>query len=287
MMNFPGVLAKDPGVMAKLALASERCYPIDGHAPGLRGEQAAAYAAADITTDHECTTLDEARDFDALHPLITEATGRVMLCSDDKHPDDLLGGHINRLAARAVALGHSPFDLLRVACLNPIDHYRLPLGRLRVGDPMDTQLVRDLRQFTPLRVWIDGELVAEAGKSLLPVLTCPRPNHFAARPLSPRQLQIAHPGGAVRVIQARDGSLLTGERIISPLTHDAQVVADTGRDILPLAVINRYRRPPRPSPWSTGSASAAAQSPPASPTTPITSSPWVPTRTTCAPRSTR
>ncbi|MEW8043566.1 MAG: adenine deaminase [gamma proteobacterium symbiont of Phacoides pectinatus] len=244
MMNFPGVLAKDPGVMAKLALASERCYPIDGHAPGLRGEQAAAYAAADITTDHECTTLDEARDFDALHPLITEATGRVMLCSDDKHPDDLLGGHINRLAARAVALGHSPFDLLRVACLNPIDHYRLPLGRLRVGDPMDTQLVSDLRQFTPLRVWIDCELVAEAGKSLLPVLTGPRPNHFAARPLSPRQLQIAHPGGAVRVIQARDGSLLTGERIISPLTHDAQVVADTGRDILPLAVINRYRPAP-------------------------------------------
>ena len=185
-MNYPGVLARDPEVISKITLAERLGYPVDGHAPGLVGDQAAAYVSAGISTDHECFSLREARDkiqagmsvliregsaarnFDTLHPLISEFPGQVMLCSDDKHPDDLLKGHINEMAARAVAKGHSPFDVLRCACSNPIAHYRLPVGQLRVGDPMDGVEVTDLENFKATRVWLNGELVAESGVVLLP-----------------------------------------------------------------------------------------------------------------------
>jgi len=262
MMNFPGVLNRDPAVMAKIELAHARGYPIDGHAPGLQGAEAAAYAAVGISTDHECFSLKEARDkiaagmsiliregsaarnFAALHPLISESPDRVMLCSDDLHPDDLLQGHINRLVARAVAAGHDLFDVLRVACLNPIDHYRLPLGRLGVGDPIDALLVDDLTEFTPQQVWIDGEPVAAQGRSLLERVAVSPVNCFDARPISPVDLEIPA-AGQIRVIEVRDGSLVTGEGLYRPHTRDGLILADLENDILPICVINRYR-PSRP-----------------------------------------
>lgn len=141
MMNYPGVLNKDPETLAKLALAQAFSCPIDGHAPGLMGENVKHYAQAGMSTDHECSSLEEAeqklaagikiliregsaaRNFDALHSLISSHPERVMLCSDDKHSDDLLAGHINQLAARAIALGHNIFAVLRCACINPVAHY--------------------------------------------------------------------------------------------------------------------------------------------------------------------
>ncbi|MCB1849844.1 MAG: adenine deaminase [Gammaproteobacteria bacterium] len=259
MMNFPGVLARDPEVISKIALAQRLGYPVDGHAPGLVGEQAAAYVGAGISTDHECFSLREARDkiaagmwvliregsaarnFDTLHPLISESPGRVMLCSDDKHPDDLLRDHISALAARALAKGHALFDVLRCACINPIDHYRLPLGRLRVGDPMDAVELADLVDLNASRVWLQGELVAEEGKVLLPGVPVEPVNLFHACPIEPSDLAVPSAGETIRVIGVTDGSLVTSERLLAPATGQGLVTADLDRDILQICVLNRYR----------------------------------------------
>lgn len=259
MMNFPGVLNSEPEVMARLALAHERGLPVDGHAPGLSGEDAAHYAAAGITTDHECLTLVEAeaklatgmkiliregsaaRNFEALHQIITTHTDSVMLCSDDKHPDDLVAGHIDRLAARAVALGHNLFDVLQCVCINPIKHYRLPLGQLRLGDPMDGALLSDLKGFRVERTWLAGELVAEQGRGLLPFTASETINRFNARPLSIEQLQIRAGEGALRVIEALDGELITRELLEPAPVESGWVVPDPSRDLLQLCVLNRYQ----------------------------------------------
>jgi len=166
MMNFPGVLHQDPDVMAKIALANAFNKPIDGHAPGLTGDDAQRYIDAGISTDHECFTYEEgldkarrgmkiliregsaARNFDALIPLLAEFPEQIMFCSDDKHPDTLAEGHINQLVVRALAKGHSTWNVLRAACLNPVMHYRLPVGLLREGDPADYIVVDDLQSFS-------------------------------------------------------------------------------------------------------------------------------------------
>jgi len=259
MMNFPGVLARDKAVMAKIELASRLGYPVDGHAPGLKGDAAAAYVGAGITTDHECTSLEEARDkiaagmsvliregsaarnFDTLHPLISEANGEVMLCSDDKHPDDLLRGHINGMAARAVAKGHSVFDVLRCACINPIDHYRLPLGRLRPGDAMDAVELADLQSFRPTRVWLSGALVSKNGQILLKPVKVEPVNLFKARRIAAEDLRVESAGDQIRVIGVENGSLVTRERLLRPSEEKGVIVPDTIRDILPVCVVNRYQ----------------------------------------------
>src|SRR6187402_2948181 len=141
MMNYPAVLVRDPLVMDKIKLAREFHLPVDGHAPGLKGEKAALYASAGITTDHECFTLEEALDkikagmriliregsaaknYNALHSLLQSHPESVMFCSDDKHPDDLVRGHINQLVSRSIDLGYDRFAVLRAACLHPIEHY--------------------------------------------------------------------------------------------------------------------------------------------------------------------
>jgi len=261
MMNYPGVLSGDAEVMAKLALARERGYPIDGHAPGLHGEAVRRYAAAGITTDHECFTLAEAREkiaagmvvqiregsaarnFEALHPLISEFPEQVMLCSDDKHPDDLLAGHIDALAARAVALGHERFDVLRCASLNPIRHYRLPVGTLKVGEPMDAVLFSDLRQFKPLATYVAGAKVAEAGRCCLSRGSAPPPlNRFRAQPIDAEALRVPGDGvEQVRVIEAQDGELVTRALQMPPLVVGQGIEPDPQRDMLQLMVLNRYQ----------------------------------------------
>ena len=262
MMNYPAVLAGDPIVLAKITLARDLGLPVDGHAPGLTGERARRYAEAGISTDHECTSLAEAhdkiaagmsiliregsaaRDFEALHPLVSSHPDRVMFCSDDKHPDDLARGHIDRLAARAVASGHDPFDVLRCACVNPVLHYRLPVGLLRPGDPMDAALVADLRDFRPLRTWVDGRLVAEDGRSHIERVAVEPVNRFRAGRLEPERLRVPAGPGLLRVIDALDGELLTREILLPPRIEQGAVVPDPARDILYLAVLNRYREAP-------------------------------------------
>ena len=183
MMNFPGVLAKDPEVMAKIAAAQRLGKPVDGHAPGLRGQQAADYIAAGISTDHEAFTAEEAldklkhgmkiliregsaaRNFDALIPLLNDYPDQMMFCSDDKHPDSLLAGHINTLCARAVAKGIDVFKVLKAACLNPVLHYKLDSGLVRPGDSANLVLVEDLQHFQVKQTWIKGQLVAQNGVS--------------------------------------------------------------------------------------------------------------------------
>jgi adenine deaminase len=197
MMNWPGAIAGDPEVLAKIEAARARGKPVDGHAPGLRGADAAAYFARGITTDHECFTIGEAldkaalgvnvliregsaaRNFDALWPMLRTHPGRCMFCTDDAHPDDLLAGHIDRLLARAVAHGIEPLAALRAATLNPVRHYRLPCGLLQVGDRADMVLVEDLVAFTPRRTWIGGRVVAEDGRSLVAPRASRTPNAVA------------------------------------------------------------------------------------------------------------
>ncbi len=259
MMNFPGVLAREREVMEKIALAERLGYPVDGHAPGLKGKVAANYVEAGISTDHECFSMEEARDkinagmwvliregsaarnLDDLVPLIAESPERVMFCSDDKHPDDLIQGHVNSMVARARAAGYDLYDLLRCACINPIDHYRLPLGRLRLGDPMDAVEVSDLHSFQPVNVWLQGDAVVSEGKSLLPKVSVEPVNIFEATKICPDDLAVPENGQALRVIGVRDGSLVTEQRTLEPCVKNGVVSADLDRDILHICVLNRYQ----------------------------------------------
>ena len=259
MMNFPGVVHDVPEVMAKLAAAKWTGKPIDGHAPGLRGQDAVKYFGEGITTDHECFTYEEglekarlgvkiliregsaARNFEALIGLLPGFPDQIMFCSDDKHPDDLVRGHINQLAARAVAKGCDLFDVLRAACLHPVEHYRMPVGQLREGDPADFILVEDLREFRVLKTWIDGELVAEEGKSLLPHRSSGAPNQFNTAAKKPEDFRVAEKGKTVRVIRALDGEIVT-ESETAPFP--AGGMSDMETDLLKIAVVNRYRTAP-------------------------------------------
>lgn len=258
MMNFPGVLHGDPECLAKIAAAQAVGKPVDGHAPGLRGEEAARYIAAGITTDHECFTKEEAldklaagcnisiregsaaRNFAALYSLLGEFPLQTMLCSDDKHPDELEHGHINLLVRRAVEHGINVFDALQAACLNPIAHYGLNVGQLRVGDPADFIEVDSLSDFNVLRTWIDGELVAENGASIIERVEPAVVNKFVATTIAPAALAVPAEGESLKVIEALDGQLITNCLQLPPKVENGLVVSDTDRDILKLVVVNRY-----------------------------------------------
>ena len=264
MMNWPGVLHGDPEVMAKIAAAKAAGKPVDGHAPQLVGEQARAYAAAGITTDHECVTLDEARgkaalgmhiliregsaarNFEALWPMLLEQPGQCMFCTDDAHPDVLRVGHINRLVARAVAKGVPVLDALTAACVNPVRHYGLACGLLRAGDSADMVLVQDLEKFQVQRTWIRGELVADQGRSLLQSLPVQAPNAFREARFSADDFAIAcdAPQARVRVIVPTDGELVTSEAQATLPVRDGVVEPDPASDVLLLAVVNRYVQAP-------------------------------------------
>jgi adenine deaminase len=271
MMNFPGVLSKDPEVMAKIEAAHRLGKPVDGHAPGLRGADALGYASAGISTDHECYTIDEAREklsygmhiliregsaarnFDALIDLLKDHPEKVMFCSDDKHPDSLVEGHINVLCARAAKAGIPVFHILRAACLNPILHYALDLGRLRVGDAGDFILLEDLNSFRVLKTFVRGELVAEAGKSLIGSVPAGVINRFVSRTVSADDFRYPLQKWGeneqenfeqVRVIEALDGQLITGKMVV-PIrdlqVREGALEANPAKDILKMVVVNRYQ----------------------------------------------
>jgi adenine deaminase len=262
MMNYPGVIAGEADVMAKLAAARRAGLPIDGHAPGLVGPGLAAYVAAGITTDHECVALDEAREkrslgmkiliregsaaknFEQLWPLLVESPDVCMLCSDDKHPNDLVEGHIDELVRRALALGADLFDVWRAASMNPIAHYSLDVGLLRPGDPADFIEVSSSREPRVLRTWIDGRLVAEQGQTRIERKVVQPVNQFAARQKQARDFALRSEGSVARVIEAIDGQLFTGERRLAPTARDGWVVGDAERDVLKMALVDRYRDAP-------------------------------------------
>ena len=263
MMNFPGVLHQDPEVMQKIKAAHAIGKPIDGHAPGLMGDLAKQYIAAGISTDHECFTIEEAVDklsfgmhiliregsaaknFEALHELIDDHPKKVMLCSDDKHPDSLLEGHINQLCARAVAKGINLFNVLRAACINPVIHYQLPTGYARVNDPANCILVENLQDFKVIETYIDGQLVAQNGHSLIEPVQATAINQFNAHPIALSDLQLpaaTYPSkdGMVPVIHAIDGQLITNLVWAKPTIKDNAIVADIEKDVLKVVVYNRY-----------------------------------------------
>jgi len=258
MMNFPGVLYSDEQVMQKLAIAKKYNKVIDGHAPGLTGEDAEKYARAGITTDHECFTIEEAlekikygikiqiregsaaKNFDALIDLLDIHPDMVMLCSDDKHPDDLVKGHMNLIATRAVAKGKDVMRVLRCLTLNPKKHYSLDVGLLQKGDAADFIIVKDLKNFNVLATYIDGVLVAENGKPHIESIKEKQPNIFKAEFLAANDLQIKPEGDLIRVIEAIDGQLITNCLLEKPKIENNNVVSDTDRDILKMVVLNRY-----------------------------------------------
>ena len=263
MMNFPGVLHQDAEVMQKIKAAHAIGKPVDGHAPGLMGDLAKQYIAAGISTDHECFSIEEAVDklsfgmhiliregsaaknFEALYELIDDHPKKVMLCSDDKHPDSLLEGHINRLCARAVAKGLNIFNVLRAACINPVLHYQLPTGFARVNDPANFILVEDLQNFKVIETYIDGQLVAKEGQSLIEPIQATPINQFNAQPIVLQDLQLSaatYPSkeGKVPVIQAIDGQLITNLVWVEPTIKDNVIITDTEKDVLKVVVYNRY-----------------------------------------------
>lgn len=265
MMNFPGVLSGDAEVLAKIATAKSVGKVVDGHAPGLRGDALQQYIDAGITTDHECFTLEEAteklqrgmqiliregsaaRNFDELIPLLEDWPERILFCSDDKHPDSLLVGHINQLCARAIAKGINLYKVLQAACLNPIRHYSLQVGKLQIGDPADAIFVKDLVQFEVLATWINGQLVAQNGQSLIiPPAAHPVPiNHFNCSPIFTKDLAMVFNGNSLYpVIGAIDGQLITQALQLPPMVVEGNVVPDINNDILKIVVVNRYSNAP-------------------------------------------
>lgn len=258
MMNWPGAVNRDPLVMEKIALAKKYGKPVDGHAPGLKGDLAKKYASAGISTDHECFTYEEgldkaklgmkiairegsaAKNFEALIDLIDVFPELIMFCSDDKHPDNLMESHINELVARAVAKGKNLFDVLRAACLTPIQHYNLKVGKLRVGDPADFILVEDLREFKVKATYIDGQKVAENGKSLIGGIKNTLINNFNCLPKKPEDFHLVVKNNKVRVIEALDGQLITPTASGNIISKDDLACANVDEDILKITVVNRY-----------------------------------------------
>ncbi|PKR80464.1 adenine deaminase [Brumimicrobium salinarum] len=258
MMNYPGVLFRDKNVMAKIELAKSLNKRVDGHAPGLRGEDAKKYIEAGIETDHECFTKEEALDklkhgmkiliregsaaknFEALWTLIDEYPNEIMLCSDDKHPNDFVVGHINKLVARAITKGCNLFNVLQAACLNPIEHYRMDVGQLRIGDQADFCIVEDLKDFNVSQTIIDGKIVFENDEVKFPRVEAEVPNNFNCKPIELSQLKVPATGDTVRVIVVEDGQLVTKETIQTIKPENGELLADVENDVLKVVVVNRY-----------------------------------------------
>ncbi len=263
MMNFPGVIDGDPEVMKKIEAARQLGKPVDGHAPGLKGLALEKYVSAGITTDHESYDMDEAveklnlgmkiliregsaaKDFDTLMNLIDDFPDHCMLCSDDKHPDDLVRGHINDLVKRAIDAGHDPMKVLKTASVNPVRHYDLEVGLLQKGDLADFVVTDGLASLNILETWIEGNLVAVNTETRIPHMPVAAINNFNTGEKTAADFQVPDTGGKINVLAALEGQLITERFEISPRIVDGCAAADPGRDILKLAVVNRYAdRPP-------------------------------------------
>lgn len=261
MMNWPGVLQRDGEVMDKIKAAESEGKPVDGHAPGLKGEQARTYAKAGISTDHESFTLQEAQDklkagmkiiiregsaaknFEALIPLVKDHSDQLMFCSDDKHPDELVKGHIQDLVKRALQKGYDLFDVLKAACINPVMHYDLNVGYLQEEDPADFIMVDNLADLNILATYIDGQEVFNGYDVLFSRPEVPVVNQFSCEPIDIGDIEIFSEEDEMLVIEARDGQLVTGSSYERILTDEkGKVSPDPVRDILKIVVVNRYKK---------------------------------------------
>jgi adenine deaminase len=254
MMNFPGVLNSDAEVMKKIASAKKYNKPVDGHAPGLRGEPAKKYIDAGIATDHECFTKEEALDklhcgmkiiiregsaaknFEALIGLLNDHEDMIMFCSDDKHPDSLVEGHINQLCARAAAKGIDVFKVLKAACVNPVGHYKLKVGLVRENDFADFVIVKDLKNFEVIQTYINGQLVAENGKTLIESQSATTINNFNCSLKNKEDFKTNASANSF-AIEALDGQLITNKILVPGKV-------DIDNDIVKIAVVNRYEDAP-------------------------------------------
>jgi adenine deaminase len=259
MMNYPGVLFDDDEVMKKIAWAKHYNKPVDGHAPGLRGDDISKYIAAGISTDHECFTYDEAleklqkgmkvliregsaaKNFEALIDLLPEHFENIMFCSDDKHPDDLIVDHINRLCARAVAKQIDVFKVLQAACINPVNHYNLDVGLLNIGDAADCIVVEDLKAFKTLQTYINGKLVYDKGISKIESIPFEILNNFNCDKKEISDFKFESNSKQIRVIEALEGQLVTNEVIADSLLKNGNLVSNIEKDILKMTVVNRYQ----------------------------------------------
>ena len=258
MMNYPGVLFDDEEVMKKIAWAKHYGKPVDGHAPGVVGDDITKYINAGISTDHECFSYDEgleklqkgmkvliregsaAKNFEALIDLLSEHFENMMFCSDDKHPDDLIIDHINKLCARAVAKGIDVFKVLQAACVNPVKHYNLDVGLLQVGDAADCIVVEDLKDFKVLQTYINGELLSENGTSKLKSIPFEILNNFNTSKKQVADFRVSSEAKQIRVIEALEGQLVTNELIEEATIKNGNLVSNTNSDILKMTVVNRY-----------------------------------------------
>ena len=259
MMNFPGVIFNDKEVIQKIKYAHKANKPVDGHAPGLIGEDLEKYAAQNITTDHECTTVQEAinkirkgikiqiregsaaKNFENLFPLLNSHPDMVMFCTDDCHPDDLVKGHINKIISRAVKKGADFFDIISAATKNPKEHYNLDVGLLQVGDPADLIIVNNLEDFNVKKTYINGDLVYDNGEVLLERFSEQVINNFKCNPIAVSDIVVTVNSGKIQVIVAKDGDLITGKEIVEPTVKNGNVISDIERDILKIVVVNRYK----------------------------------------------
>jgi adenine deaminase len=259
MMNYPGVLFDDAEVLAKIQHSKNNNKPIDGHAPGLRGDDVTKYISAGISTDHECFSYDEAleklqkgmkviiregsaaKNFEALIALLPEYFENMMFCSDDKHPDDLLLGHINQLCERAVAKGIDVYKVLQAACVNPVKHYDLDVGLLQKGDFADFVVVDSLDKFIVLETYINGELVAKNGESFVKSVPFEVLNNFDTDKKKVTDFRFDSSVEKIRVIEALDGELVTNQIEENSLIVDGNLVSNTATDVLKMTVVNRYK----------------------------------------------
>ena len=268
MMNFPGVLHNDPEVMRKIAAAHAIGKPVDGHAPGLRGEEVKTYINAGISTDHECFTAEEAveklqhgmkiliregsaaRNFNALIHLLNDYPEQIMFCSDDKHPDSLVAGHINQLCARAAAKNIDLFSIIQAACVNPVLHYKLDVGLLRENDPADFIIVENLSDFKVQATYINGIQVSQGNKTLLPHFENTVINQFDCKPITAADLLVPYQQQVtIPVIEALDGQLITKKLELPPLVDQHHIVSNVQSDVLKIVVVNRYHAAPPAIAW--------------------------------------
>lgn len=262
VMNYKGVINKDKEMLKKLQAAKKHNKPIDGHAPGLMGKEMRNYFSAGISTDHECYLYDEAlaklqygvniliregsaaKNFETLIPLLKVMPERIMFCSDDKHPDGLLAGHINLLVKRAIAKGYDLFDVLRASSFNVMKHYNLPVGMLRSGDSADFIVCDNLKDFNVLTTYIKGECVAQKGKTTIKRVEATVINNFNCTEKSPKDFKIKLKGKTIRVMEAIDGQLITNEIHCKANKVNGFIESDVQNDVLKIVVVNRYEDVP-------------------------------------------
>lgn len=260
MMNFPGVINRDPGEMKKIEIAQKYNKPVDGHAPGVKGSDAEKYASAGVTTDHECFSMEEAlekinygmkiqiregsaaKNFEALIDLMKDNADKVLFCSDDRHPDSLAEGHINELVKRALAKGYDIISILKSTILNPIEHYKLNVGTLQEGDPADIIIVDNLSDFNVKATFINGIKVAEDGKTLINSVDETTPNAFYASPITEEDIFVKDEDKKIKVIESIDGELITRTITAKTKAINDNLVSDTEQDILKMVVLNRYKK---------------------------------------------